>query len=72
VFTSAQRDLYEMILGVERSCVSLCREDANMSLDSLHGVAESGLKDGLKVLGFDMSKHVSFELHTYWPILIAA
>lgn len=48
-----------MILGVERSCVSLCREDANMSLDKLHGVAENSLKDGLKSLGFDLSKYVS-------------
>jgi len=61
-----------MILGVERSCVSLCREDANMSLDRLHGVAESGLKDGLKLLGFDMSKYVSFKLHTCRSTLIAA
>lgn len=60
-----------MILAVERSCVSLCREDANMSLDRLHGVAENSLKDGLKSLGFDLSKHVSrgevdapFKLHT--------
>ena len=57
-FTGAQRDLYEMILRVQRSVVSLCREDADMSLDKLHRVTENGLRDGLKGLGFDMSGHV--------------
>lgn len=54
-FTAPQKDLYEMILKVQRSCIALCRESANMSLDHLHGVAESSLKDGLVSLGFDMS-----------------
>jgi len=35
-----------------------------MSLDKLHGVAENNLKDGLKSLGFDMSKHVSLAMYT--------
>ena len=55
VFSSAQRDLYEVVLKVQRSCISLCREDANMSLDKIHKVAENGLRDGLKQLGFDTS-----------------
>jgi len=54
-FSDPQRELYEMILKVQRSCVSLCREDANMTLDALHRVAEEGLRDGLKGLGFDLS-----------------
>ncbi|KAJ9640374.1 aminopeptidase [Coniosporium tulheliwenetii] len=54
-FSDAQRDLYEAILRVQRTCVSLCREDADMTLDKLHKVAENGLKDGLKQLGFNMS-----------------
>ena len=57
-FTDAQRDLYEMILRVQRSSVSLCREDANVSLDKLHRITENGLRDGLKSLGFDMSEDV--------------
>lgn len=58
-FTDAQRDLYEMILRVQRSVVSLCREDADVSLDKLHHITENGLRDGLKALGFDMSGNVS-------------
>lgn len=50
--------MYEMILKVQRSCVSLCRESADMSLDKLHRVAENGLRDGLKGLGFDTSGDV--------------
>jgi intermediate cleaving peptidase 55 len=54
-FTDAQRDMYSMILAVQKSCVSLCREDADMTLDRLHKVAEDGLRNGLKELGFDTS-----------------
>lgn len=54
-FSPAQRDLYNMILKVQRSCVSMCREDADTSLDKLHRIAENGLLDGLKGLGFNMS-----------------
>jgi intermediate cleaving peptidase 55 len=54
-FTPAQRDLYEIVLRVQRTCVSLCREDADMTLDKLHGVVERSLRDDLKELGFDTS-----------------
>ncbi|EME49705.1 hypothetical protein DOTSEDRAFT_30891 [Dothistroma septosporum NZE10] len=54
-FTDAQRDMYNMILNVQKSCVSLCRADAEMTLDKLHRVSENGLRDGLKSLGFDIS-----------------
>jgi len=55
-FTDAQRDMYDMLLRVQQSCISLCREDADMSLDKLHRVAEDNLRSGLKDLGFDMSR----------------
>ena len=54
-FSPAQKDLYEMILGIQRHCVSLCREDAKMSLDNIHTVAEYKLRDGLKQLGFNVA-----------------
>ena len=57
-FSDPQRDLYNAVLNVHRSCVALCRESANQSLDRLHGVAETGLKDQLKQLGFDVSGDV--------------
>lgn len=57
-FSGPQRDLYNAVLNVHRSCLSLCRESSNLSLDKLHSVAETGLKDQLKQLGFDLSGSV--------------
>lgn len=57
-FSDPQRDLYIAVLNVHRSCLSLCRESATLSLDRLHTVAENGLKDQLQQLGFDISGNV--------------
>ena len=54
-FSDPQKDLYETILRVQRSSVSLCRESANMTLDKIHEITEHGLKEGLKQIGFDTS-----------------
>lgn len=54
-FSGAQKDLYNTILNVQRSSISLCRESANMSLDKIHKITEHSLHEGLKLLGFDMS-----------------
>ncbi|KAJ4858626.1 metallopeptidase family m24 domain-containing protein [Trichoderma breve] len=51
-FSAAQRDLYEAVLKVQRSSVSLCRESARMSLEDIHGVTVRGLVDQLKSIGF--------------------
>jgi Xaa-Pro aminopeptidase len=59
-FSPAQKDLYQAILNVQRTCVALCRENANVSLDKLHNIAEHGLEGQLKRLGFDLSGGVSF------------
>lgn len=57
-FTPAQKDLYSAVLTTQRHCISLCRANANLSLDELHNIAETSLKDQLKQLGFDMSGDV--------------
>lgn len=54
-FTDPQRDLYQAVLNVQRSCIAMCRESASISLDKLHDIAEEGLKDQLTQIGFDMS-----------------
>lgn len=54
-FSKAQSDLYETVLKVQRHCVSLCRENAALSLDKIHKITGQGLSEGLKQLGFDMS-----------------
>ena len=59
-FSPAHRDLYSMVLNVQRTCVNLCREDAGVSLDKVHEIAANSLKDGLTGLGFDVRGKVSF------------
>lgn len=54
-FSPAQKDLYTLLLNVQRSCVALCHEHSNLTLDKLHKIAATNLEDGLKQLGFDMS-----------------
>lgn len=58
VFTPAQRDLYYAVLSAQRHAVSLCRENADTTLDKIHSTAERMLKDNLRDLGFDMSGNV--------------
>lgn len=69
-FTDPQKELYEMILKVQRSAVSLCREDADVSLDKLHRITENGLRDGLKSLGFNMEGNVSHSATILLGILL--
>ena len=53
-FTPAQRDLYEAVLRVQRSSVSLCCQAAGgLSLDQIHRITSDGLKSELTKLGFD-------------------
>ncbi|KAL1591683.1 aminopeptidase [Paraconiothyrium brasiliense] len=54
-FNPAQKDLYQLLLNVQRSCVSLCTVSSQLTLDRLHRIASRTLADGLKDLGFDMS-----------------
>jgi intermediate cleaving peptidase 55 len=54
---------------VQRTCVSLCRAGAGLSLDGLHRVAEDGLRRGLEALGFDMSRGVGA---TFFPFSVCS
>ncbi len=54
-FTAPQRDLYEAVLRAQRSSVALCRASANLTLDQLHGITETALRDQLRALGFDLA-----------------
>ncbi|RYP71203.1 hypothetical protein DL771_005003 [Monosporascus sp. 5C6A] len=69
-FSAAQRDLYTAVLRAQRSAVSLCRASAGLSLDKLHGIAETALRDQLRDLGFrlagdDMSRLFPHHLGHY-------
>ncbi|KIX05783.1 uncharacterized protein Z518_03755 [Rhinocladiella mackenziei CBS 650.93] len=63
-FSDAQRDLYQAVLTVQRSLISLCRGSANLSLDKLHSVAEEYLSNELRQIGFDMSSQA---IETLFP-----
>lgn len=63
-FSPAQKDLYSLLLSVQRSCIALCRTSASVSLDKLHTIASNSLSAGLTDLGFDMSKDA---IHTLFP-----
>jgi intermediate cleaving peptidase 55 len=54
-FSQPQRDLYEAVLKVQRTVISLCRESSGLTLDKLHKITEDGLRDQLTQLGFNMS-----------------
>ncbi len=54
-FTPPQRDLYNAVLTVQRSCIRECRADGHTSLELLHQKAERELKEKLRQIGFDMS-----------------
>jgi len=64
-FSPAQKDLYEILLAIQRTCISLCRTDSRFSLDKLHHTASHSLAQGLKDLGFDMSSPDA--IHTLFP-----
>lgn len=66
-FSQPQKDLYMAVLSAQRTCISLCRASSNLSLDKLHEIAESAMKDQLSQLGFDVSGNVRFSLY---PLLI--
>ncbi|KAH8204449.1 hypothetical protein TruAng_001365 [Truncatella angustata] len=54
-FTQPQKDLYEAVLSAQRSSVSLCRASAGVTLDKLHSITETALRNQLQQLGFDLS-----------------
>ena len=55
-WTAAQRDLYQCVLNVQKTCISLCRGTALLSLDKLHDIAEEQFRDQLRAIGFDVSE----------------
>lgn len=63
-FSPAQKDIYQLLLNVQRSCVSLCHVNSNLTLDKLHKIASNSLTEGLKSLGFDMSNDA---IYTIFP-----
>ncbi|KKA29221.1 hypothetical protein TD95_000943 [Thielaviopsis punctulata] len=55
VFTKPEYELYRAVLNVQERCISLCRENASLSLDEIHAVAVESFKEELSPLGFSTS-----------------
>lgn len=53
-FSGAQRDLYEVVLRVEKECIKLCSEVEGVSLDDLHRKSMELMRGELGRLGFTL------------------
>lgn len=69
-FSPAQKDLYLAVLSVQRHAVSMCRQNADTTLDKIHDAAEKMLKENLRDLGFNVAGNVSmiFIMFGYLPL----
>lgn len=53
-FSSAQRDLYQAVLNVQKACIELCTEEAGVSMERLHRKSVDVMRVELVRLGFQM------------------
>lgn len=53
-FSSAQRDLYQAVLNVQKACIELCTEEAGVSMERLHRKSVDVMRVELINLGFQM------------------
>ncbi|CAG8454420.1 67_t:CDS:2 [Acaulospora colombiana] len=53
-FTQAQREIYEVVLKVNRNCIKLCTEEENISLNGIHEASVQIMKEELINLGFNL------------------
>lgn len=53
-FSSAQRDLYQAVLQVQKECIKLCTEEAGLSMERLHRKSVEVMRVELRNLGFSM------------------
>ncbi|KAI9318368.1 peptidase M24, structural domain-containing protein [Dichotomocladium elegans] len=55
-FTEPQRKLYQAVLNVNKACIKLCTEEANISLHGIHAVSTRLMKEELAKIGFKSNK----------------
>ncbi|KAH9824941.1 X-Pro aminopeptidase [Melampsora americana] len=60
-FTSAQRDLYQAVLNVQKGLISRCTEQEDLSLSQLHRISCQLLRTELSQLGFDLKSPGTLE-----------
>ncbi|TFK22199.1 peptidase M24 [Coprinopsis marcescibilis] len=65
VFTSAQRDLYSAVLSVQKQLINLCSEAAGISMQELHRMSVTLLKQELNQIGFRLGLEGDLERVLY-------
>ncbi|CAG8460956.1 4941_t:CDS:2 [Paraglomus occultum] len=55
-FTGPQRELYEVVLKVNRECIKLCTEKHGISLNGIHDLSLKLMNEELAQLGFRLSE----------------
>ncbi|SMN19918.1 similar to Saccharomyces cerevisiae YER078C ICP55 Mitochondrial aminopeptidase [Maudiozyma saulgeensis] len=60
-FSTAQRDLYQAVLNVQKQCIDLCKVINNMSLDDIHQESLKYMRQELKNLGINDVKNWDVE-----------
>ncbi|RHZ79599.1 hypothetical protein Glove_143g30 [Diversispora epigaea] len=53
-FTTAQKELYEVVLNINRHCINLCTEAKDISLNGIHEISVQIMKEELQKLGFNI------------------
>lgn len=64
-FTQPQKDLYQAVLNVEKSCIDMCVSSQGYSMSDLHRHSENMLHSELKNAGLDIPKHRIREVYPH-------
>ncbi|ORX49928.1 hypothetical protein DM01DRAFT_1338059 [Hesseltinella vesiculosa] len=54
-FTDAQRDLYQVVLNVNKACIKLCTETSGQSLNGIHNESVRIMRQELKNIAFPLN-----------------
>lgn len=66
-FTPLQRDLYELILDVQKKCIKLSTESSQFSLQKLHNFSLSEMTKNLRNIGFHgLSEYECSQLYPHY------
>ncbi|RUS19629.1 hypothetical protein BC937DRAFT_87178 [Endogone sp. FLAS-F59071] len=55
-FTDPQRELYQVVLNVQKKCIKLCTEKENISLHGIHDASVRYMRDELDNIGFKIAE----------------
>lgn len=59
-FSEAQRELYQVVLNVNKSCIKMCTEANIISLHGIHTHSVKVMKQELQNIGFNANSWVSY------------